>query len=146
LSRTIGGGRVPLTPTLSQGEREERGEQVAEGGSVVEPILISDLVRNVWRAVANRVRLLRRGGLQYVVVRVGGSLPEHTAPARRRFPLSLLPWPAPPLSVQACDEMLERLAADPRVLGVVLLVSGLSAGPAALAALRLAVGRARAAG
>jgi protease-4 len=55
----------------------------------------------------------------------------------------MLPWPPPPPSVQAFDEALERLAADPRVKGVVLLIAGVSAGPATLSSLRQAVLRFR---
>ena len=110
---------------------------------MAERLLISDLPGNAWRVLANRVRLLKRRGLDYVLLHVAGSFPERTVQPRRRFPLSLLPWPAPPPSIEAFCETLERLAADPRVQGVVLIVSGLSAGPAALDSLRQAIERFR---
>lgn len=109
-------------------------------------ILISDLIRNTYLGISNRLRLLRRKGPDYVVVRVRGSYPERTPRRQRPFPLSLLPWPSPPPSVESFDEALERIAGDPRVQGVVLLISGLSAEPATLASLRQAVGRFREAG
>lgn len=106
-------------------------------------ILLSDLIRNTYLGLSNRLRLARRKGLDYVVVRVRGSYPERTPRRERRFPLSLLPWPSPPPSVESFGAMLERIAADPRVRGVVLLISGLEAEPATLASLRQAVARFR---
>ena len=113
---------------------------------VAKRILISDLIRNTYLGLSNRLRLVRRKGLDYVVVRVRGSYPERTPRRERRFPLSLLPWPPPPPSVESFGEILERLALDPRVRGVVLIVSGLEAEPATLSSLRQAVARFRASG
>lgn len=113
------------------------------GGSVVERILVSDLVRNTWLALANRVRLLRYRRLDYVVLQVSGSYSERTEQPRRRFPLSLLPWPSPPPSLQAFVDTMERTAADPRVKGVVLRITNLTAEPATLTSLRQAVARFR---
>jgi protease-4 len=113
---------------------------------MAEPILISDLVRNSWLALSNWLRLLRWRGLGYVVLRIEGSFPERTSRPRRPFPLSLLPWPSPPLSVQAFADALEQLALDPRVQGIVLLISDLSAGPATLTSLRQAILRFRQSG
>jgi protease IV len=114
---------------------------------MAERILLSDLARNAWLTLTNRVRLLRLWRIDYVVLRLSGSFPERTPePPRRPFPVSLLPWPSPPPSVQSFDEVLERLAADPRVNGVVLIVAGLSAEPATLGSLRQAVLRFRQAG
>ncbi len=109
-------------------------------------ILVSDLIRNTCLGVSNRLRLVRRKGVEYVVLRVQGSFPERTPQRSRPFPLSLLPWPSPPPSVATFYETLERIAADPRVKGVVLLISGLSAEPATLASLRQAVVRLRRSG
>jgi len=114
---------------------------------MAERILISDLIRNAYLTVSNRLRLLRFRRIDYVLLRVAGSFPERIPePPRRPFPLSMLPWPPPPPSVQAFDEILESLAADPRLKGVVLLIAGLSAGPATLSSLRQAVLRFRQAG
>jgi protease-4 len=113
---------------------------------MAERILISDLLRNSRLALTNRVRLLRRRDMDYVVLRVSGSYPERTLQPRRRFPLSLLPWPPPPPSVQSFCESLETLAADPRVQGAVLVISNLSAGLATLASLRAAIARFRESG
>lgn len=114
---------------------------------MAEPIRLPDLVRNTRFALANRIRLLKRKGMDYIVLRVSGSFPERTPkPPRRPFPLSLLPWPPPPMGVEAFAEALDRLASDPRVKGVVLHLSGLSAGPATVASLRQAVSRFRESG
>lgn len=114
---------------------------------MAEGIVVSDLVRNTWLALSNRCllgrRLLRRRRLDYVVLHVSGSYTERTLLSRRRFPVSLLPWPPPPPSVEAFTNTLERLAIDPRVKGIVLVVSSLSAGPATMTSLRQAVVRFR---
>ena len=110
---------------------------------MAEGIVVSDLLRNTWLTLDNRLRLLRRQRLDYVVLRMSGDYPERTLVPRRRFPLSLLPWPPPPPSVEAFTNRLERLAVDPRVKGIVLILSSLSAGPATLASLRQAIVRFR---
>jgi protease-4 len=110
-------------------------------------ILVSDLIRNAYLGIGNGLRRLqRRRGVEYVVLGVQGSYPERSQRRSRPFPLSLLPWPSPPPSVERFHEALERIAADPRAKGVVLLISGLSAEPATLASLRQAVGRFRRSG
>jgi protease-4 len=113
---------------------------------MAERILVSDLLRNTWRAIDNRLRLLRRRRLDYVVFRVSGAYPERTVRRRRRFPLSLLPWPSPPPSVDTFASALERIALDPRLTGVVLIISNLAAGPATLGSLRASILRLRQAG
>lgn len=117
-----------------------------ERGAVSERVLFSDLIRNSRLALTNRLRLARRRRLGHVVLPMQGSYPERVPRRERSFPLSLLPWPPPPPSVQSFTTALERLAADPRVEGVVLVLSGLSAGPATLASLRQAIGRFRESG
>ena len=113
---------------------------------MVESIRFSDLFRNARLALTNRLRRLRWRRLDYVVLRMSGHYPERTVRPRRRFPLSLLPWPPPPPSVDSFALTLERVAADPRVRGVVLSVSGLSAGSATMSSLRASILRLRQAG
>jgi len=110
---------------------------------MVEGILFSDLFRNARLALTNRLRRLRWQRIDYVVLRMSGHYPERTVRPRRRFPLSLLPWPPPPPSIDDFALTLERIAADPRVRGVVLIVSGLSAGSATLGSLRASILRLR---
>ena len=109
-------------------------------------ILLSDLLRNARLVLSNHLRRMRWRQLDYVVLRISGHYPERTVRRRRRFPLSLLPWPPPPPSVDSFALALERIAADPRVKGAVLIVSGLSAGLATLGSLRTSILRLRQAG
>jgi protease-4 len=104
-----------------------------------ERIRISDLFRNARLALSNGFRRLRGKGLDYVVLRVQGSYPERVPARERPFPLSLLPWPSPPPSVESFNDALERIGQDPRVEGAILVISNLSAQPATLASLRQAV-------
>lgn len=113
---------------------------------MAERLLLSDLLRNTWLALTNRARLLRWRQLDYVVLRVTGTYPERAVRRRRQFPLSLLPWPSPPQSVDSFASTLERVALDPRVKGVVMIITGLSAGSATLDSLRAAIVRLREAG
>lgn len=113
---------------------------------MAERYLVSDLVRNIWLALSNRWRLVRNRELQYVVLRVTGSYPERTVAPKRPLPLALLPWPSPPQSVQAFCQALERAAGDPRLKGVILLVSDLSAEPGTLSSMRQALARFRTSG
>jgi len=110
---------------------------------MAEGIRISDLWRNARLALSNQIRLLRWRRLDYVILRVGGSYPERTVRHRRRFPLTLLPWPPAPPSVASFASTLEQIAADPRVQGVVLIVSGLSTGLATVGSLRASILRLR---
>jgi protease-4 len=113
---------------------------------MAERILVSDLVRNTWLVISDRLRLFRYQRLDYVVLSVSGDYPERTVQPRRRFPLSLIPWPSPPPSVQDFVDALERVAADRRVQGIVLLVSNLTAGPATVSSLLQAIDRFRESG
>jgi protease IV len=108
-----------------------------------ERVRISDILRNARLGLSNRLRLLQRKGLDYVVLRVHGSYPERVPQRERPFPLSLLPWPSPPPSVESFNAALERIAGDRRVKGVVLVMGSLSAQPATLSSLRQAVHRFR---
>jgi len=113
---------------------------------MAERVLISDLLRNALLLYTNRLRLLRWRRMDYIVLHMSGTYPERTIRQRRRFPLSLLPWPAPPPSVDSFTTTLERIAHDPRVKGAVLIISDLSAGPATVNSLRAAILRLRQAG
>ena len=113
---------------------------------MTEAFLLSDLFRNSRLVIANRLRRLRWRQIDYVILRMRGSYPERTARRRHRFPLSLLPWPPSPPSVDSFALALQRIAADPRVQGVVLIVPGLAAGSATLGSLRAAILRLRQAG
>ena len=96
-------------------------------------LLIDSLV-NLWLALRNLyVRLFRRPP-EYVVLDVGGSLPEfgeRMGFVRRR----LNPGPTGP-SLEGLRRILERISADGRSRGVVLRIQGLATGWASLEELR----------
>jgi protease-4 len=106
-------------------------------------ITFRDLIRNIWCALTNLLRRRRRRGMDYVRLPLAGSFPERRKRERLRFPWSLLPWAAAEMSLETLNERLERLAADPRVRGVVFALDGLTAGPATVRSLRQAVLRFR---
>lgn len=140
---------LPCQPSLALHRSPEYNAPIfrlPDGGRMAEAIRISDLFRNGALTLTNRLRLLRRRKMDYVILRVRGPFPERTRQPRHRFPLSLLPWPPAPPSVDAFCDALDRLSVDPRVKGVVLLISELSGRPAALSSVRQAVSRFRASG
>jgi protease IV len=108
-----------------------------------ERVRIADLFRNARLTLSNGLRLLRRKGVDYVVLPVQGSYPERVPERERPFPLSLLPWPSPPPTVESFNDALERIATDRRVKGVILVINNLPAQPATLTSLRQAVLRLR---
>jgi len=109
-------------------------------------ISLWDLIRNTWRTLTNPLRRLRRQGMDYVRLPLQGSFPQRRTRERLPLPWSLLPWAAAEMSLETLNQRLERLAADPRVRGVVLTLDGLTAGPATLRSLRQAVLRFRQSG
>jgi protease-4 len=96
--------------------------------------LLIDAVVNLWRLLRNLyVRLLRRPP-DYVWIEVSGSLPE-LEPRVGLIQRRLRPVPAGP-SLERIREQLRLISADGAPLGVVLRVSSLDAGWAALEELR----------
>jgi protease-4 len=96
--------------------------------------LVTDALVNLWRLLRNAcVRLLSRSP-DYVWIEVSGPLPEFESRAgflQRR----LSPGPTTP-SLEKIREQIGRISADGRPRGVVLRISKLSAGWAALEELR----------
>lgn len=95
-----------------------------------------------WR---NMMRRLRKAHIDYVVLPVGGPLPERAGP-RRGFIERRLPLPPDPFSMQHLNHRLRMVADAPNVNGVVFVFRGFSAGAATLQNFRAAVARLRAAG
>jgi protease IV len=93
----------------------------------------------------NFVRRARQFELDYVVMPIGGPLPERAAPPRS-FIQRQLPLPPEPLSMQALNYRFNRIAQADNVRGVVLAFEGIYAGPATLQNLRQAIHRLRQAG
>ena len=95
-----------------------------------------------WR---NLLRRLRRAHVDYVVLPIGGPLPERAAPPRG-FIERRLPLPPDPFSLQHLNNRLRMVAEADNVHGVVFVFRGFSAGLATLQNFRTAVARLRAAG
>ncbi len=95
-------------------------------------------LRNSWRR-------MRKTRLDYVVMPVGGSLPERSAPPRG-FIERRLPLPSEPLSLQTLNACFQDIADAGNVRGVVLIFRGFEAGLATLQNFRASIARLRAAG
>jgi len=96
-------------------------------------------------ALRNGIRQLRRFELDYVLIPVGGPLPERAAPPLTFFQRQL-PLPPETLSLQALNYRFRCIAQADNVRGVVLIFEGLTAGLASLQNLRQSISRLRAAG
>ncbi len=96
-------------------------------------------------ATRNWLRRLRRVTVDYVVMPVGGPLPERNGPPRG-FIERQLPLPPPPLSLEMINGRFQTIADAANVKGVILVLQELSAGLASLQNLRRAILRLRAAG
>jgi protease-4 len=79
----------------------------------------------------NRIRKWRRVQIDYVVLPIGGPLPERAAP-RRGFIGRRLPFPAAAESMQQLNMRLQRIADADNVKGVVFIFRGFQAGLATI--------------
>lgn len=106
-------------------------------------------LRNGWASAGvgwrNQVRRWQRARLDYVVVPVGGSLPERRGP-KPSFWARFLPLPGEPVSLELLDQRLRIIAEADNVRGVVIVMRELNAGTASLQSLRQMLLRLRAAG
>jgi protease IV len=93
----------------------------------------------------NESRLRRKASVDYVVLPIGGSLPERRGP-RRSFLERRLPLPPEPYSLQLLNERLQAIADADNVRGVVFIFRGFTAGLASLQNFRRSVARLREAG
>lgn len=93
----------------------------------------------------NAIRRARNARLDYVVLPVGGSLPERSSPPRG-FIERRLPLPPDPVSMQHVNVQLRRVVEAENVQGVVFIFRGFNAGLATLQNFRAAIARLRAAG
>ncbi|MBK8906259.1 MAG: signal peptide peptidase SppA [Anaerolineaceae bacterium] len=105
--------------------------------------------RNGWWQTAvslrNGLRRLRRAEMDYVVVAIGGAMPERADPPRS-FIERQLPLPDPALSLEELNQRLARLAEADNVRGLVLICQGISAGFATVQNVRRSLERLKAAG
>jgi protease IV len=97
----------------------------------------------VW--LRNGLRRLRLVQIDYVVIPVGGSLPQRDAPPRT-FIERQLPLPPPPLSLETLNRWLRAVADAQNVQGVVFVFRGFETGLASLQSFRDSVLRLREAG
>jgi protease-4 len=88
----------------------------------------------------NWIRRVRKLRLDYVVMPIGGSLPERASPPRN-FIQRQLPLPARPMSMEVLHRRFQSISDADNVKGVILVLSGLSTGIATLQSLRLAIKR-----
>ncbi len=113
-------------------------------------------LKQIWYAIANgyagigvsvrnQLRRWRRAKLDYIVMPIGGSLPQRAAPPRS-FIERQLPLPAAPLSMEALNKRLRAVADAENVKGIVFIFQGFSAGIATIQDFRQSIERLRAAG
>jgi protease-4 len=119
-------------------------------------VLLAQELKDLWRDVRfaisssgatfrNALRRLRRAELDYVVIPVGGSLPERSGP-RRSFIQRQLPLPPRPMSMESLNWRLAAIADAENVKGVLFVFQGFVASAARLQNFRDAVIRLQAAG
>lgn len=105
--------------------------------------------RNGWRQTAvslrNGLLRLRRAELDYVVLAIGGTLPERAEPPRS-FIERQLPLPDPAFSLEEFNQRLARIADADNVRGLLLICNGISAGSATMQNIRRSLERLKAAG
>lgn len=92
-------------------------------------------LRNGWRQVSG-------ARVDYVVLRVGGPMPERAEPPRS-FVERQLPLPPPPYSIEALNYHLRRVAEADNVKGAVIVLHGFSTGLASLQNIRQSILRLR---
>jgi len=108
---------------------------------------------DVWKAVTNGwshsgislrngMRHMRDAKIDYILMPIGGPLPER-APPPRSFIERQLPLPPPPLSMQVINGRLQAIADADNVKGVVFLFQGFGAGLATLQNLHRSLSRLR---
>lgn len=104
---------------------------------------------NGWRETAvsfrNGFRRLRRADMDYVVLAIGGAMPERAEPPRS-FIERQLPLPDPAFSLEAFNQRLSRLADAHNVRGLLLICNGVNAGYATIQNMRRSLERLKAAG
>jgi len=96
-------------------------------------------------AFRNWSRRLRKLRVDYVVMPIGGPLPERAGPPRS-FIQRLLPLPPRPLSMEVLHRRFQLIAEAENVEGVIIILGGITAGIATLQSLRAAVKRLQDAG
>ena len=106
-------------------------------------------LRDSWSQMStglqNMLVRARNKQIDYIVMPLGGSLPERSAPPRG-FIQRQLPLPPDPLSLETVNRRLRVIGEAENVPGVLLIFTGLGGGLAKLQSLRRTIGRLREAG
>ena len=129
---TSAGSSPPFTKALRRDLRRARQS-------------LSDSLSTIGADWRNMVRRLQRAHVDYVVLPIGGPLPERPGPPRG-FIERHLPLPPDPFSLQHLNARLRMVAEADNARGVVFVFRGFSVGLATLQNFRAAVARLRAAG
>ena len=95
--------------------------------------------------VRNQMRHLQQAKLDYIILPIGGPLPERADPPRS-FIQRQLPLPAPPLPMEVLNHHLQAIGDAGNVKGVLFVFRGFSTGLATLQNLRRSIERLQAAG
>ncbi len=106
---------------------------------------VEDEWRCLWADGRNKIRQLQGAKLDYVIIPLGGPLPERNEPPRS-FIERQLPLPPPPLSMEQLNGRLQKIADAENVKGVLFVLRGLSCGLGTLQNIRQALQRLREAG
>lgn len=93
----------------------------------------------------NQMRLLQQARLDYVILPIGGPLPERADPPRG-FIQRQLPLPAPPLPIEIINYRLQAIGDAGNVKGVLFVFRGFNTGLATLQNLRRSIERLQTAG
>lgn len=96
-------------------------------------------------SIRNQLRRVRGTKLDYIVMPIGGSLPERDDPPRGFFERQL-PLPPAPLSLERLNKRFRAIGEADNVKGVLLLFRGFGAGLAKLQNFRQAISRLQEAG
>lgn len=99
----------------------------------------------LWADGRNKIRQLQKAKLDYIIIPLGGPMPERDEPPRS-FIERQLPLPPPPLSMERLNGRLRNIADADNVKGVLFILRGFSCGTATLQNIRQAIERVRAAG
>ena len=94
----------------------------------------------------NSLRKMRRASVDYVIIVVGGPLPERAGPRRGFWERWLPLWPAASLSMQQLNGRLRAIADADNVKGVLLIFRGIDGGLSTVQNLRRSLERLREAG
>ncbi len=100
---------------------------------------------HLWADGRNKIRQLQDAKLDYVIIPLGGPMPERNEPPRS-FIERQLPLPPPPMSLERLNGRLQKIADADNVKGVLFILRGLACGRATLQNIRQAILRLREAG